>query len=498
MVAYLYCDDSCFMSTSYVVDPHQTQPQLQPDQRHQAQQQQQQQQQEQELQQDMYMDVEEKHNSCEAPNTCTALPAQSHQDPVCESASINMNASATLTPREDHNTSCLTDLLALHRDFRSPLGHARQLVYDTYWLTSRVEYTPHTPRVTGLTSYALLGTWAVRAIAMWQLVFNVSDAATEFVIKLINCLIRCLGHGTHGGMPNSKGKTDDDWFPSSLHTLQARLNTVNIGKREDELITRFVLCPNPSCGARYHMGQAIELMVCQASLWVRRAPRARTWVQQPCQTRLFRTLNRPLHHEHGAGHGQPPQKQPHLHKYEKEARNHVPDQEQQQSVHVQRHERGQEHKQEQEHKMDPDPERPNTSKKRRGRPMSGDTSRRVSLRIREAAASASGSGGHVSVSVFGERSSVPVPPPPLLAPEPAYPTYYVPECMYPYCGIIAPLKIMLMRKGFEEACKRHQWRGRPGGAHGNSKQAHTHTHSMFNSRSVSCSSMLMLLYTCRF
>ena len=77
---------------------------------------------------------------------------------------------------------------------------------------------------------------------MWQTVFNVSDSALEFIIKMTNCLIRCLGHGTKGGMPDTKGR-DDDWFPSSLHMLQSRLNIVDVGKREDELITRCVLCP---------------------------------------------------------------------------------------------------------------------------------------------------------------------------------------------------------------------------------------------------------------
>ena len=47
---------------------------------------------------------------------------------------------------------------------------------------------------------------------------------------------------------------------------------------------------------------------------------------------------------------------------------------------------------------------------------------------------------------------------------------------------MVPLKIMLMRKGFEEACQRHRWRGRPGGAHGthNTSSSHaqqTHTHA---------------------
>jgi hypothetical protein len=308
-------------------------------------------------------------------------------------------------------------------------------------------------------------------------------------------------------MPNSKGRTDTDWFPSSLHTLQARLNTVHIGTRKDQLITRFVLCPNKECGARYHMAQAVQLMVCQAQVWVRPAPNARTWTRQWCHTRLFRSVDCPVGQRQHSGpeHGQPSQKQPHVHQYEKDALNHrhvqeqehgqehkheeeeekeieqqpLPEQleeeEQKQQLPQPHAQRDPEHKQEQKREMEQPAQRknkrkqtPSESGRRASKRLASNASARGVPRFTVAApASAAAASAAASVHVPPARPD-PHPAPPLsaTAAAAAYSTDYVPESMYPYCGLIAPLKIMLMRKGFEEACTRHRWRGKPGGAHG--------------------------------
>jgi hypothetical protein len=429
---------------------------------------------------DEMMDMEHKHDDrYRAHDTLeqAAHAAEQKEQRDREQAAIAAAAAAVKQLRSHvHDTSLLDEMLAAHAELNTPLAHARQPVYDMYWLQSRVEYTPDQPRAHDGSTYQQLGAWAVRALMTWQMVFNVSDAAFEFIIKMINCLIRSLGHGTVGGMPNTKGKPTEDWFPSSLHTLQTRLNTVHIGTREHELITRFVLCPTKECGARYHMAQARQLMVCQATLWVRAAPRSRKWVQQPCHTRLFRTVDRPVRKHHrnvGAGAGQLlPQKQPHVHRYERDAAAHRTQPE---------HEQELEQKQEQEHEQKL--ERPEPRQKRTQPFVNSGTARR-SARLMRGANSVSVADGvaiHLapvlvpaavqSHPVFDLPPRAPPPPPSATA---AYSTDYVPECMYPYCGIIAPLKIMMMRKGFEQACGRHQWRSQPGGATGTGG---THRHA---------------------
>jgi hypothetical protein len=479
------------------------------------------------------MDREQKHVQSQAARQQDSEEEKSDQPDGrgdVRAAPINMNASGK--PWVDHDTNAMLLLLAIHRKLNTPLAQARQPVWDAYWLMSRVNYIPSKPRPVGVTPHAVLGAWASRALMLWQMVFNVSDSALSFMIKLINCIIRCLGHGTAGAMPNTKGKSDTDWFPSSLHTLQARLNTVHIGTQKDGLITRFVLCPNKQCGARYHMAQARQLMVCQAEVWVRPAPKARSWVRQWCHTRLFRSVDGPV--------GSAPiqraaKKAPHMHKYEKDALNHrepqneqnqqqqeeeqeqeqkeeleleleqkheqkqeqQPEQEQEPQPHgdreqLQAREEKEEHKQEQQREMGrPRPRHKQAKRKKPPADALSEAGRRVSARLLQQATSASSArrgtrAGAMPVcmavpSVHAAAASAsapfgPAPPPPPVSRPPlsaaaaaAYATDYVPECMYPYCGIIAPLKIMLMRPGFEDACTRHRWRGRPGGAHGNTR-----------------------------